>query len=533
LLNLNKGQQNLRTQLPKNLITNVVLFLVSILIGVFLVPYYIDTLGVSSYALVPLATSITSYVNLVIQSLNSSVSRYLTVDLQRGDFNKANIIFNTSLFGMLGISLLSLPIIIVVSYYAPTFFEVSTNQRYDAYLLFLGTILSFLISTLGGVFGVSLFAYNRLDLQNILSISDIVIKVAVIILLFSNYSPMLCHIGFANLIASIIIFIATIYISKKVNPHFKVNLSNFKISEMKEIANTGNWLIINQVGTILFLQMDLIVVNKLFGPVAGGEYAALLTWSRLLRTLAGVLSGVLTPIILTYYAKNQFDNMISISKSAVKFMGFAMALPIGCLCGFAPNILSLWIGPEFAKLSPLMWILLSHLIINLSVLPLFSINISLNKVRIPGLVTLFMGVGNFLLALMIPYFTGLGYYGVAIAGAIMLTMKNSFFLPWYTSRLLKIHKYTFITPILCGFIATLVIVIIIYILNYFIDIYTPIHLIFYCGLLSIIYILVVWLIGLSQIERQIINSFIPVTIKSKFKHELDGNQILNKIFSKF
>ena len=389
MLNLNKGQQNLRTQLPKNLITNVVLFLVSILIGVFLVPYYIDTLGVSSYALVPLATSITSYVNLVIQSLNSSVSRYLTVDLQRGDFNKANIIFNTSLFGMLGISLLSLPIIIVV-HIMHLLFRKSQQTRDMMLIYFLGTILSFLISTLGGVFGVSLFAYNRLDLQNILSISVIVIQVAGIILLFSNYSPMLCHIGFANLIASIIIFIATIYISKKVNPHFKVNLSNFKISEMKEIANTGNWLIINQVGTILFLQMDLIVVNKLFGPVAGGEYAALLTWSRLLRTLAGVLSGVLTPIILTYYAKNQFDNMISISKSAVKFMGFAMALPIGCLCGFAPNILSLWIGPEFAKLSPLMWILLSHLIINLSVLPLFSINISLNKVRIPGLVTLFM-----------------------------------------------------------------------------------------------------------------------------------------------
>ena len=27
---------------------------------------------------------------------------------------------------------------------------------------------------------------------------------------------------------------------------------------------------------------------------------------------------------------------------------------------------------------------------------------------------------------MIPYFTGLGYYGVAIAGAIMLTMKIHF-----------------------------------------------------------------------------------------------------------
>ncbi|KKG20393.1 hypothetical protein EO97_02965, partial [Methanosarcina sp. 2.H.T.1A.15] len=213
MLNVNSKQQNFRTQLPKNLITNIVSFLVSLLIGVFLVPYYIDTLGVASYALVPLATSITNYVNLVIQSLNSSVSRYLTVDLQRGDFNKANIIFNTSLFGMLGISLLSLPVIIIVSYYTPVFFEVPINQRYDAYLLFLGTILSFLISTFGGVFGVSLFAYNRLDLQNILSISNLFIKVGVIVLLFSNYTPMLSHIGFANLIASIIVFIATVYLS--------------------------------------------------------------------------------------------------------------------------------------------------------------------------------------------------------------------------------------------------------------------------------------------------------------------------------
>lgn len=523
MVNYVNGQQNFRTQLPKNLVANIVSFLVSLSIGVFLVPYYIDTLGVASYALIPLATSITSYVNLVIQSLNSSVSRHLTIDLQRENFDKANILFNTSLFGMLGISLLSLPIIILISYYIPEFFEVPINQKYDAYLLFLETIISFLISTLGGVFGVSLFAYNRLDLQNILDVSNTIIKIGIIFLLFSNYTPLLSHIGLASLIASIIIFIVTIYLSRKVNPHFKVNLWNFKMSEMKDIAYTGNWLIINQIGTLLFLQIDLIIVNRLFGSIAGGEYAAVLTWSRLLRTVAGLFSGILTPIILTYYAKNQFENMINVTKSAVKFMGFAMALPIGCICGFAPNILSLWIGPDFEKLSPLMWVILSHLIINLSALPLFSINISFNKVRIPGLVTLFMGIGNFLLALMIPYFTGLGYYGVAIAGAIMLTLKNSFFLPWYTSRILRTQKHTFIVSMLPGLISMSVIVVIIYIFNCFINVSNLINLIFYCGLLSFIYFLAIWLIGLNQKERQIIYSFIPVTIKSRFKHKIDGS----------
>lgn len=523
MFNFNGEQQNFRTQLPKNLITNIISFVISILVGVLLVPYYIDTLGVASYALVPLATSTTSYVNLVIQSLNSSVSRHLTVDLHRGDFNKANIIFNTSLFGMLGISLLSLPIIILVSYYSPVFFEIPVTQKYDAYLLFLGTMLSFLISTLGGVFGVSLFAYNRLDLQNTLNVSNILIKVGVIVLLFSKYTPALSHIGFANLIASIIVFIATVYFSKKVNPNFKVNLSDFKISEIKQIASTGNWLIINQVGTLLFLQMDLIVVTKLFGTVAGGEYATILTWSRLLRTVAGLLSGILTPVILTYYARNQFDKMVSVSKISIKFMGYAMALPIGCICGFAPQILSIWIGPEFAKLAPLLWILMGHLIINLSVLPLFPINVSFNKVRIPGIVTLFMGVGNFLLAIIIPYITGWGYYGVAVAGAVMLTLKNSFFTPWYATKVLNISKYTFLSSMLPGILSTLMTVGFVILLTHLVNISTLISLIFYCGVVCFTYLSAIWLIALNQIEKETIYSFIPVTIKRRFKLEVKCN----------
>lgn len=63
-------------QLPRNLAANIAYFLVNIVIGILLVPYFIDTLGVAAYGLIPLATSITGYVAIVVQSLNTAVTRF-------------------------------------------------------------------------------------------------------------------------------------------------------------------------------------------------------------------------------------------------------------------------------------------------------------------------------------------------------------------------------------------------------------------------------------------------------------------------
>lgn len=515
MLNLTEKQETFSKQVPKNLLANVLYFILNIIIGLFLVPFFIDSLGVASYALVPLATSLTGYVNLVVQSLNTSVSRYLTINLQRNEFEKASITFNTALFGTLGIILLMLPFVALISYYAPLFFDIPTSQENAARILFLGVISSFLLRAWGSNFGVSLFAYNRLDLQNLVNAANIVVQVGLIILFFKLYSPNLVFIGLAYLIGAVTAIILTIMFSRKINPHLKVNIKDFQRSKVNEITEMGGWVTINQIGTLLFLQIDLIVVNKLFGTAAGGEYSVVLTWSMMLRTIAGMLVGVLTPVILTYYAKGRIDELINISKSTVKLTGLAMALPIGYICGFSPQLLTLWVGPEFAKLSLLMVLMLSHLVINLPVTPLFAINIAYNKVKIPGIVTFFMGIGNFLLAVMIPYLTGWNYYGVALAGAIMLTFKNAFFTTWYATKVLGVSRTTFLNSTISGVIAMFLTgVASSLIANYF-QVSNIVSLII-CGIiLTIFYLLVVWEFGLKQLEKQVARSFIPVKIKSR------------------
>jgi membrane protein EpsK len=305
------------------------------------------------------------------------------------------------------------------------------------------------------IFNVILYVNNRLDLRNLVHIANLLFRTGCIVLFFSFVSAGLASVGIAYFLGALFALAISMLLWRKIGKGLKIKRSCFDISKLKELTGMGGWLIVNQIGALLFLQIDIILVNILFGPASAGKYAAIIQWSFLLRSMAGVGFGVLLPIILISHAKGEHEKIVFIAKKAVKFMCLAMALPIGLLCGFAKPLLMLWLGEDFAVFSPLMIILVAHLVINLSVLPLFAINTALNRVRIPGIVTMLMGIGNVALAIVLSKRLGWGIYGIALAGTIMLTAKNAIFTPVYAAHILKIHYATFIKPIGHGILLTI------------------------------------------------------------------------------
>jgi len=502
-----------KKQLPRNLAGNIGYFLVNLIIGLLLVPYFISTLGVAAYGIIPLATSITGYVAIVVQSLNTAVSRFLTVDLQRGDYTAANKTFNTALFGLSAVILLMVPVVILVAWVVPSLFNVPAGQESGAFFLFLGVCTALLIRSWSGNFTVQLFAYNRLDLQNLVNITNVAIQVGLIVLLFTLLGPDLALVGGAYVAGAIIASGVSIVLARRVCPHLRVSISSFDRRRVKDLCGMGWWVVINQIGSLLFLQIDLIVVNLLFGATSAGEYAIALQWVVLLRAISGVLSGVLTPMVLTFYARDQIETLIRITKSAVKLMGLAMALPIGLVCGFAPQILTVWVGGEFAFLAPLMVLLTVHLAVNLAVLPLFSINVAYNRVRLPGIVTFFMGIGNFALAIALALLTGWGFYGVALAGAIVLTLKNALFTPWYATRILGVGVHTFTRSMIPGIAATALIGILSVLLAIVFPLFALITLAVTGASITLVYLAAVWKFGLSGFERGLFVSYLPPKLR--------------------
>jgi membrane protein EpsK len=510
---VSQSSRKFSTQIPLNLISNIAYFLVNVVIGILLVPYFLSTLGIAAYGLIPLATSITGYVTIVIDSLNTSVSRFLTVDLHHEDYKAANRTFNTAFFGLSIIIVCMIPVAIVVSWLIPALFHVPQGQDTGMTLLFIGVCMSFFIRAWSGNYTVQLFAYNRIDLQNIVNLTNVVVQTGLIVLFFFFFGPHIALIGGAYLIGAIVASVVSIILAKRICPHLRVSFHSFDRSKVRDIFSMSWWVVINQIGSLLFLQIDLIVVNLIFGATATGQYAIAFQWSNLLRSIASVLAFVLTPVVLIYYARNQTASLIRVSKSAVKLMGLSMALPIGLVCGFAPQLLSIWVGPKFAFLSLLMIILTVHLVINLAVLPLFAINVAYNEVRVPGIVTLIMGIGNFSLAIILSMYSGLGYYGVAIAGAIVLTMKNVFFIPWYATKILNINVHTFTRSMMPGILALAFVWILSVMLRTFFPVVKLLNLIIAGSVISLIYLIVTWIFILSLFERNILLVHLPEKIK--------------------
>jgi len=513
LSNSTNISKDFAAQLPRNLLANILYFLVNVVIGIFLVPYFVSCLGIAAYGLIPLAASITGYAAIVIQSLNTSVSRFLTIDLQREDYAAANRTFNTALFGLTAVILLMVPIVLAVAWFIPSIFHVPVGQERGATFLFLGVCTSFLIRSWTGNFTVQLFAYNRLDLQNLVDITNVIVQTGLIVLLFTLFGPDLVLVGMAYLVGAAVASGISIILARQVCPHLRLSINAFDHTRVKDLCEMGGWVVINNIGSLLFLQIDLIVVNLLFGATSAGEYAIALQWVILLRAFAGVLSGVLTPTIFSYYARKQTESLIRITKSAVKLMGLAMALPIGLVCGFAPQLLTVWVGSEFTNLALLLVLLTVHLSINLAVFPIFSINVVHNKVRVPGILTLVMGFGNFALAVALPLLTGWGYYGVAAAGAIVLTLKNAFFTPWYAAKVLGVEVHIFTRSILPGIAATVLVGISAATLGAVLPLASLAMLAVAGVSVALAYLMAVWAFGLSEFERRLFESYFPLALR--------------------
>lgn len=503
-----KNRTNFVQQFPKNLGSNIALFLVNVAIGIWLIPYYIQNLGVAAYGLIPLAMSLTHYVAVVTIAISGGIARFLTIDLQRREFEKANRTFNTSFWSIVGIIAVSIPLLVVFTQLVPILFKVPEDQITSSKFLFAGIIGAFLLTTLSSCFGASTFAFNRLDLRNFANIIRVSSRVVFVVLLFALFSPSLENVALATVLAALSGFSAHYFYWRKLTPELKINPSYFDKERLKELMTMGGWLVVNQVGYLLFLQIDLIVVNRLFGPTAGGEYASVLQWNMLLRSMAGVLSGVAQPMFMICYARSETEDLIRIAKMAVKFMGLGLALPIGLACGFSSELLTVWIGPEFSKLAPLMMLMLVHLTINLAVTPLFSINVCYNKVKIPGIMTLLMGGLNLILAIWIPLTFDTGFYGVALAGAIVLTLKNAVFTPWYATHVMGLRTRIFFRQMITGIAATLVIFALGALLSRMYQITSWSQLIAIGTVVSALYAPCVWFLIMASEERRIFRKMI-------------------------
>ena len=487
----------------KNLTANIFQFGLRFILGVWFTRFLIHNLGTELYGLVPLAWGMSRYFSLITMVLNAPSGRFLIIARSQNNYEEENKIFNTVFYGICGICIILIIVSSIISYSAPFFLKVPTGHDLDSRLIFFAVSFAFASLTLSNPFSLSTFITNKLYLRFFNEALQNLVRVGVPVILIFFLGWQVGAISLGIIAGSITGMVLTLLFWKYLTPELKIQKKYFSISLLKQITGMGGWMLTNQVGSLLFLQSELFVVNILYGAEKTGRYGALLIFPTMLRSVAAMISSNLNPPIMDRYAKNDTDGVLRIVIRASRFLGIAVALPLGLLCIFSKPLLEIWLGQEFVDMAPVLVVMVAHLSINLAVLPMFAIQVMANKVKIPALITFVLGIINVILAIILgSSYLPFGIIGVPMAGAIVLTLKNAIFTPIYGSIILNIKKRRLFSSMLSGIFGFFICILLSLFAIRFITITNIVQLLLAWAGVSVVYFVFAWTLLLDKCEKK-------------------------------
>ena len=493
-----------------NLITEVLYVVIAAVIGLVMVPYYIDELGMVAYAIVPLATSVTSYVMIIADSFCSSVNRFLVVSLERGSEDEVRTIFSTSMFSILRIVLIVMPIMAILAYLSPMIFDAPDSSFWAVRSLFLMILWSALIVAVGSCFNNALIAKNKIYSINIARISYLVLQVGFIVLLFSFGTPKLEYIGLAYLISSLFYLVVSYVLMKLDFPWLGISLRSRDPAYLRDIDRLSVWSIVNRVGSLLFLQASLIMTNLFLGAYDEGSFSLVVSLVSMISTACMAIANVFNPFLFRYYSLDDTDSMVDTGRMGMRFLSLLLAMPLAFICMFSQELLTAWVGPEYVFLDDVIWVMFMFLTMQSSMSILDVVPTITLRIKGMALITVGFGILNLILATLFCLFTDWGLMGVAVAWAISMTLRGCVAYPIYISWTMGTDRRSFFGPQFVGAILFIVSVFMMYVLSMVITMPTSlISIILIFIVIYVVYLLISMRFVFRGKDKEMLLTFMP------------------------
>lgn len=491
---------------PLNAIVNILRTLVVALIGVLLVPYYLDTLGLAAYGIIPLATTMTAYVMIISDSLGSACSRYATLAIDRGeDANKA---ISTGFFGIVKLSLILLPFMLAISFLAPYVFSMPENMWTEVQEMFLLIMVSSLIVTVSSALMCVFNAYNTLYELYIARIVYTVVQVAIIVVMFTVYEPSLVDIGIAYLLSSVVLLVMTYALAKHRHSEMRIRLSDYDKALFKKMGTLGEWTVFIKIGNMLYIQASLVIVNIYVGSNAGGEFAIISSLISMIHTACYSVTTSIAPYVYHFYAEEDKTHLIDMFKITLKFISLLFAMPVAFVMIFAPEIMTAWVGGTYDYLGELVFIALICDVAFCASVVLAEVPTVYLKVKSQVKYTLFFGIANIVAGVAVALFTDYGVKGVTTVWMIS-TLAYVIACVLFCERVTGVRPLTYLKRIGFGYVAMAACLIVLYFVSEYVDVpgrWIPLLILF--GIMFMLYVPLM-LKTFKSHERQMISRVLP------------------------
>ena len=427
-----------KKQSYKNIAMNVFAFVVQFFISFYISPLIVSKVGASAYGFIGLANDFVSYAAIIATVFNSVASRFIANSFYKKDYETANYYFNSLIAANIAISaVLGLAGVLLVPNLDKVL-SIPTSLVFDVKLTFALIFGSYIISLLTLVFTTSTFVTNRTDIQGIRNIIQYLIRFALVVVFLNLISVRIYWVALATLIATAVISIMNMSLTKRLTPELKIDPSKAKRKYAVELAKSGSWMALTSISTVLLRGLDLTVANIFVGDYEMGLLSIARTIPNNVTSVIATIAPIFTPVFIAYYAQDNITGLTSNVKKTINTMALILFVPISGFIVFSYDFYALWqkslSSDELMLITVLSTLTVVQAYFNSVTSTMGQISVVVNKLKLPVFVSLGCGIISIIAEIVLIKFFGMGLYAIVLSTTVVMIVRyivfNSFYAAW-------------------------------------------------------------------------------------------------------
>lgn len=338
------------SRLARNTILNVAGQVIPLLVGIVTIPYVVRSLGTARFGILSIAWLVFGYFSLLDLGLGRATTKFLAEHLARCQMERIPGLFWTSLalqavFGIVGALMVmaSIPSLVGKILKVPPGLVTETRTSLLLLAAFLPVVLT--TNSLRSV----LEAAQRFDLVNLLKVPGTisVFLAPAIGLKFGLQLPgIFVLLGLARIGLTIAHFIYCF----RVFPSLTRGIV-LERAAISPLLRFGGWVTAANVINPVLLYMDRFLVGSLLSLDLLTYYAVPFEIVTKLWVIPAGLSSALFPAFSGLAANDQQHRLEFLYARSFKYLLLVLGPIVLLLVAFSKDILTLWIGPDFAAKS--------------------------------------------------------------------------------------------------------------------------------------------------------------------------------------
>lgn len=432
-------------RIAKNTMMLYIRMLLSMVVSLYTSRVVLNTLGVEDYGIYGVVGGVVGMLSFLNATMSGATSRFLSIELGKGNTEKLKETFNSALIIHLAIAFIVLIIAETIGlWFLNAKLVIPDERMFAAHVVYQLSIISTIIGITQVPYNAVIVSHEKMDVYAYIELLNVTLKLIIVFLL-----PILGNdklIVYACLVLVVSVSIAMIYRVYCISHYREAHVCLvYRYDLIVPMLSFSGWDLLGQLGYTLRIQGVNFLLNIFFGPIVNAANSLASTIQGVLLSFTSNITMAARPAIIKTYAVQEYSHFFSLIRNLSRisfYLMMAIVIPVNLHIHL---FLHLWLGqiPEYVESFVCLCLFFNCFSAYSSVI-LVGIH-ACNAVKESGFFRAFL---NFMLVFILYLLLKTGsipetaYYGIIVMQCLII-LSDTFLLLYRTSNLIQLKYYVF------------------------------------------------------------------------------------------